>query len=229
MSDFKKWVLMIQPARMQGLIWQAVLKSQGISVIWESADANVLDNIEQLSQAGLALPNLLLVDVQLKAGHPYEICRWCRDRAVPINVILTDCSRTVITDYERRWATYQGAVDLLPAFQQENLVSDVAAAVRRVLEVLDEHPLNHGALISILLWMKRQIEAKDLALNPSNGKDSTPKRPPQSVLPLKPIPEAENPPGSNGAATNGTKPVVEPPKPPRNPKLSYRFSRHPKR
>lgn len=234
MADFKKWVLMIQPTRAQGLIWQAVLKSQGISVIWESADANVIENIEQLSQAGLALPDLLLIDIQLKAGNAYDICRWCHNRETPVKVILTDCSQTEITDYERRWAIYQGAVDFLPAFQRENLVSTVAAAVKRVLEVLDEHPLNHGALISILLSMKRQIEAKDISLSPTNGQVAKTKRPQQPEPPAKSKPVAESPQTLNGHATknghttNGKEPQPEPPKPPRNPKLSYRFGKYPK-
>jgi DNA-binding response OmpR family regulator len=226
MSDFKKLVLMVQPSRMQGLIWQAVLKSQGISVIWESSSTDLTESMEQLHQAGLTLPDLLLVDVGLKTGNAFDLCRWCREHQAEVKLILTDCSQNEITDYERRWAMYQGAIDLLPAFQRESLVSNVAEAVKRVLQVLDEHPLDNGALISILLSMKRQIEAKNITLSPQGGQVS-------KTEPL-PQPEPTSPKSVNNLlafnhrATNGGVPDPSRQKLPRNPKLSYRFGQYPK-
>lgn len=160
MADSQKLVLMVQPTRLQGLIWQTVLKSQQISVIWEAADSNLMENINLLQQAELTLPDLLLIDVKLPELNPYTFCRWCREQHPGVKVILTDNSQYEISRYERRWAIYQGAADLLPGFQRENLVSSVASSVKRVLEILDSHPLNNGALISVLLSMKRQLEAR---------------------------------------------------------------------
>jgi CheY-like chemotaxis protein len=160
MAEPQKLVLMVQPARLQGLIWQSVLKSQQISVIWESPETNLVDNINLLKEAELTLPDLLLVDVKAPNFNPYEFCRWCRENHPSVKVVLTDVSLKEISRYERRWAIYQGAADLLPGFQRENLVSSVASSVKRVLEVMDSYPLNNGALISVLLSMKRQLESR---------------------------------------------------------------------
>ncbi|MBW4518111.1 MAG: response regulator [Scytolyngbya sp. HA4215-MV1] len=160
MADSQKLVLMVQPTRLQGLIWQSVLKSQQISVIWETPDTNLIDNINLLKEAELTLPDLLLVDVKVPDFNPYEFCRWCRENHPSVKVVLTDVSVKEISRYERRWAIYQGAADLLPGFQRENLVSSVASSVKRVLEVMDSYPLNNGALISVLLSMKRQLESR---------------------------------------------------------------------
>jgi len=234
MADSKKLVLMVQPTKLQGLIWQAVLKSQGLSVIWESPDANVTESMEQLNQAGLTLPDLLLIDVRLKVTNAYDLCRWCRDHYSAVKVILTDCSRSDITDYERRWAIYQGATDFLPAFQRENLVSHVAAGVKRVLEVLDGHPLDNGALISILLTMKRQIEANDVVLSAVNEKlSAATSSPPPQATPRQPPTSANG--SANGSAssaqthTNGKTPPPDPQPAPSQSKLSYRFAKYPKK
>ena len=219
MTDLKKLVLMVQPAKMQGYIWQSVLKSQGLVVIWESPDANVTESMEQLHQAGLVLPDLLLIDVRLKAGNAYDLCRWCRDRQPHVKVILTDSSQAGITDYERRWAIYQGAIDFFPAFQRDSLVSAVAAATKRVLEALDGYPLDNGALISVLLSMKRQIEAKALSLAPTRHPTSQPQPQPLPTLklPEKPLPLDE-------PMVNGQK--LDASKTPTQRKLSYRFGQY---
>lgn len=223
MTDSQKLVLMIQSTKLQGAIWQAVLKSQKISVIWEAPDTDLLESIEQLQQAGLTLPDLLLIDVRLQQINPFELCRWCRDRYPALQVILTDTSQTEISQYERRWAVYQGAADLLPGFQRDNLVSSVATAVKRVLEVLDSHPLNNGALISVLLAMKRQLELSEAeAAKPKIDK----------VAKTEPIPvnekSAESKPSDRKGKVIPIKPLEQPTEAPApNPKLSYRFAKYP--
>lgn len=156
----QKLVLMVQPVRLQGLIWQAVLKSQQISVIWETPETNLAENLDQLKAAGLVLPDLLLVDMQNANLNPYAFCRWCREQYPQTKVVLTNSGQSEISLSERQWAVNQGASDLLPGFRQESLVSGVAIAVKRILEILDGHPFNNGALISVLLTIKRQLEEK---------------------------------------------------------------------
>lgn len=151
---------MVQMTRLQGLIWQTVLKSQQLSVIWETPDIDLFDSITQLQQAGLALPDLLLIDVRMDHFNPYAFCRWCQQNHPTVKVILTNPSQKEILPSERQWAVHQGASDFLPGFQLENLVSSVAFSVKRVLDILDSHPLNNGALISVLLSMKRQLDAR---------------------------------------------------------------------
>lgn len=163
MPDSQKIILMVQPSRLQGLIWQTVLKSQQLSVIWESPAADLAENLDQLKAAGLTLPDLLLVDMQVPDLNPYAFCRWCREQYPGLKLVLTNSSQTEISLSERQWAVNQGASDLLAGFQSDNLVSGVTSGVKRVLEILDGQPLNNGTLISVLLAMKRQLEARSAA------------------------------------------------------------------
>lgn len=160
MTDSQKLVLMIQPVKLQGLIWQAVLKSQGISVIWESSQVDFVDNVQQLKKAGLALPDAILVDVGIEGFNPYAFCRLCRDRYSEMQVILTNTARDDIHPSERQWAMYQGAADYLPAFQPDSLVTSVTQGVKSVLQAIDSAPLENGALVSVLFSIKRQIESR---------------------------------------------------------------------
>lgn len=160
MADLQKLVLMVQASRLQGLIWQSVLKSQQVSVIWESPDTNLTENLDQLKAAGLTLPDLLLIDMRSPNLNPYAFCRWCREQYPGLKIVLTNDVQEGISLSERQWAVNQGASDLLPAFRRANLVSGVAVAVKRVLEILDNHPFNNGALISVLLTMKRELDSR---------------------------------------------------------------------
>ena len=112
--DPRKLVLMIQPIKVQGTIWQAVLRSQQISVIWESPRANLIENLKQLRDAKLDLPDLLLIDVCLKTFNPFDFCRWCRERYPEVKIVLVDGGQKEVFHTERQWAMNQGAADLLP-------------------------------------------------------------------------------------------------------------------
>ncbi len=129
----------------------------------ESPDADLMDTISQISGAGLNLPDLLLVDVRIQNLNPYAFCRWCREKHPDLKIILTNGAQKEISQPERQWAVHQGAADLLPAFQPDNLATCVADSVRRVLEILEDHPLNNAALISVLLAMKRELDARRFA------------------------------------------------------------------
>lgn len=160
MTDAQKFVLMIQPNRLQGFIWKSILKSQNISVIWESPTTDLRDNLTQIKKAGLTLPHLLLLDSQCLGDNPYEFCRWCCACYPEVKLILTHNTQRDISIPERDWTIQQGASDLLAGFQRDNLVSSATAGVKRVLEVLEEPHLNDGALISILLKLRRELEAR---------------------------------------------------------------------
>jgi CheY-like chemotaxis protein len=159
MVESQKLVLLVQSTRIQGLIWQAVLRSQNLAVIWEFPDINLVENLNQLKAAGLALPNLLLIDVQIPNFNPYDFCRWCRQHHPEIKIILTHSSQPAISTSQRQWALHQGAAELFPGLQLDHLVSSVAAALARVLEVLAGPMLNGGTLIAVLMAVKRQMAA----------------------------------------------------------------------
>jgi CheY-like chemotaxis protein len=146
----RKNVLMIQPYREQGKIWQAILKSQQLSVIWEADDFPLLEAIENLKDSNLEIPHLFLLDLDIKAINAYAFCRWYRKQFFEGKIILTSGDRKEISDAERRWAISQGADDLLPGFRQASLVTGAVAGVNRILDVLGDLPLNQLDLIKTL-------------------------------------------------------------------------------
>ncbi|QYO64128.1 leucine-rich repeat domain-containing protein [Leptolyngbya sp. 7M] len=130
MADTRKLVLMIQPMSRQGALWQAILRSQGIAVIWEHPDVNLPDSFKHLKSAKVALPDLLLIDTRIQTLNAYSVCRWCRDHYPEVQVVLVNGAQKEITPSEREWAIFQGASDLLPRFQRDRLVSGAVTPLR---------------------------------------------------------------------------------------------------
>ncbi|MEO0826465.1 MAG: hypothetical protein AAFY67_12520 [Cyanobacteria bacterium J06642_9] len=150
-----KFVVLLFPLGLQGKIWQAILQSQGISVIWESPDIQFLQSIQHLQKTHATLPDLLLLDTRLQPLRPYALCRWCRDRAPELKVILCNGGQTQIITAEKQWAMAQGAAELMPRFQQDALISNAVVRIQPVLKLLDCPYLDHRALVSALLKIKR--------------------------------------------------------------------------
>jgi CheY-like chemotaxis protein len=184
--DSRKLVLMIQPIKVQGTIWQAVLRSQQISVIWESPRANLIENLKQLRDAKLDLPDLLLIDVCLKTFNPFDFCRWCREHYPEVKIVLVDGGQKEIFHTERQWAMNQGAADLLPEFQLDNLMPSVSTGLKQVLTVLGNHTFDNGSLVAVLLAIKREldIQRSNHSITP-NGTPTVPgiAMPPSSTFP----------------------------------------------
>lgn len=155
MVELPKFVIMVFPTGLQGAVWQKILRSQQVSVLWESPDVDLTASIRQLKAANFALPDLILIDTRLQTFNPYKICRWCRQNCSEIKIVLVNGAQKEILPAERQWALYQGASDLLPRFQREKLVSGAAIGVRRVLDLLNSSTLDSKALVSILLSVKR--------------------------------------------------------------------------
>jgi len=114
----------------------------------------------QIKQAGLTLPSLLLLDRRCLGENPYEFCRWCRTSYPEVKLILTHSTQREISPPERDWTIQQGAADLLPGFPRDNMVSSATAGIKRVLETLGEPQLNEGALIAVLLKLRRELELR---------------------------------------------------------------------
>ncbi len=164
MADFANFVLMIQPMSRQGTIWQSILRSQGISVIWEHPDVNLAESFRHLKSARVALPDLLLIDTRVQSLNPYSLCRWCRDRYPEVQIVLVNGAQKQISSSEREWALCQGAADLLPRFQHDQLVSGAVVRIRRILELLDRHTLDSGALVNALMGASREDRKKMMDL-----------------------------------------------------------------
>ncbi|HIK53599.1 MAG TPA: response regulator [Synechococcales cyanobacterium M55_K2018_004] len=150
-DQLPKFVLMVHPTGRQGAIWQAVLRSQKLSVLWESPDVDLPASLNHLADHHAKLPNLLLIDTRIQALNPYKLCRWGQQVFPDLKIVLVNGAQTVITPTEREWAKYQGAADLLAGFQPDRLVTGGVSKVQRVLELLEHQPLEQGALVAALL------------------------------------------------------------------------------
>lgn len=157
MDSPQKLALIVQSNRLQGLIWQALLRSQKLAVILEPANADLSDCISQIATAGLTLPDVILLDGEAAELNPYEFCRWCRDTFPSIQVFLTRCRDVQVSDTERRWAMQQGAKDFLDGFQRETLMSNGANNTKRILTSIDHPFLDEKTLLMVLLNVRRQL------------------------------------------------------------------------
>lgn len=151
MAEPQKFVIILFPLGLQGKIWTTILRSQNLSVIWESPDVALIDTLQQLQAQGQPLPDLLLVDTRLRGLNPYALCRWCRTHCPGLKVMLVNGAQDHVLPAERQWAASQGAVDLLPCLRRDSLISNAISGIREVLDVLGGEPLNQRALVSALL------------------------------------------------------------------------------
>lgn len=159
----QKLVFVVQSNQLQGLIWQALLKSQKLSVILESGESDLVDCIQQLAAAGLTLPDVILLDAEASGVNPYEFCRWCRSNYPDINLFLTRSRQAKLTDTEKRWAIHQGALDFLDGFHRDTLMINATENVKRILASLDYPFLDQKALISVLLTIRRRLDLSGTA------------------------------------------------------------------
>jgi len=150
MANLQKTVLMVQASERQKAIWYAALTSQTISVLQESANADLYQVVDQAKTVG-ELPDLLLLDTGITNLNPYKFCRFCYQQRLNLKIILTHGAQNEVTSAERRWAIYQKAQDLLPGLQQETLSEQAVARVSRVLEVLNCPPSKWELLAPVLL------------------------------------------------------------------------------
>lgn len=157
MDSPQKLAFVIQANRLQGLIWQALLKSQSLAVILEPSRTDLVDCIRQIAEAGLTLPDVIILDTEINDLNPYEFCRWCRQSFPRIEIFLTRTHRGPIAETERRWAMQQGATGFLHGFHRETLMSAAADSMRLILASLDAPFLNEKALLSVLLNIRRQM------------------------------------------------------------------------
>lgn len=150
MQERQKFVVIVFPLGLQGKIWATVLRSQGISVIWESHDVSLPQTLTTLKRQD-GLPDLLIVDTRLHNLQPYHLVRWTRDYCSELGVVLVNGAQTDIAPAERQWALLQGASDLLPRFKSASLVSSAVANLRKVLDLLNTMPLHQRSLVTALL------------------------------------------------------------------------------
>ncbi|OLP19307.1 hypothetical protein BST81_06000 [Leptolyngbya sp. 'hensonii'] len=200
---------MIQPSKRQGQIWQAALNSQKVSVIWEASDVDLSQMLSRIQETGFNPPDLLLIDVGVLSCNPYAFCRWCREHHPDQKIILTNVSQREISPPERQWAMYQGALDLLPGFQRETLLTGVTSALTRVLTAMDGQQLNQESLINVLFSITSlQHSSKPRNTPPPTENSSTGQETPVPAPPRKVIPnQLVQSPGQKPSAPDRIAPV----------------------
>jgi CheY-like chemotaxis protein len=153
----QKLAFVVQSNRLQGLMWQALLKSQKLAVILEPTSRDLADCISQIASAGLTLPDVIVLDAEAAELNPYEFCRWCRESFPKMQIFLTRCQQLRVSDTERRWAKQQGATDFLSGFDRDSLMSSATDNIKTILTSLDYPFLNEKALLTVLLNIRRQL------------------------------------------------------------------------
>lgn len=163
-----KNVLMVQASHLQGQVWKEALSSQGISLTWLNENIDLAQYLIKSIKSGQGLPDLLLLDMTVLKPNPYSFCRWCHNLHPDLKIILTSGTRTFVPASERKWATHQGAAELISAFDEGNIFSnviDVMAKVRIVLTALKWRPIAQGSLSSALLSIKPNLSTPTFSSN----------------------------------------------------------------
>ncbi|MFZ4674770.1 MAG: hypothetical protein ACOYM4_03580 [Nodosilinea sp.] len=96
MDEPQKLALIVQSNRLQGLMWQALLKSQKLAVILEPANGDLADCISQIATAGLTLPEIIVLDAEAAELRDVPLNK------VPGVLIAVGCIREAMHHWESR-------------------------------------------------------------------------------------------------------------------------------
>ncbi|MEO0376176.1 MAG: EAL domain-containing protein, partial [Cyanobacteria bacterium P01_A01_bin.17] len=133
-----KSVLLIQTSHTQGDIWQHLLTAQGIEVLWQMADIQVVPTLEQLKICEEHLPDLLILDLTTLEPNADVFLDWYRPHA-DLPLILTHAPEN---------KPEAGIKDLMPShlveivshFPDHDLLphqADITAKLKGALKLLD--------------------------------------------------------------------------------------------
>jgi pSer/pThr/pTyr-binding forkhead associated (FHA) protein len=144
--------LMIHASAVQGKIWQELLLSQGISILWDVPGAN-LQKIIGLQAAANLLPPLLIIDTQAIQEDLYGLSHWCRLQRLSVEILLIDSSRSQIPDSEQAYVKTLGFLDFLPALPVGTLCTHYQSILQNTINILTAFPaqaLNPDTLLTAL-------------------------------------------------------------------------------
>ncbi len=146
MAESQKKVLVIQLSEEQQRLWQMALGSQQLDVMSEPATSDIVQFLDQTKKDGRSLPNLLIMDIGITTANSTSlqarnVCRWCTDNQPDLKVILTNPREDQIKSVGLRWATRQGAIDLLPRLYKATVIADVTKVIQILGATLLEQPL----------------------------------------------------------------------------------------
>jgi pSer/pThr/pTyr-binding forkhead associated (FHA) protein len=150
-AQSNRQVLMVHASATQGKIWQEILLSQDIAVIWETPGVD-LKQLISLSTTSNTLPQLLIIDVRAVPKDVYTLSRWCRVQQIKVQILLIDSHGTEISESKQTQARARGFLGLYPAFSQKLLSrkSELAQQVWPVLKACGLMTLKDKALFKAL-------------------------------------------------------------------------------
>ncbi len=180
-SDLSKTILIAQYRAWQADLWQLVFESQGHHVLLEQPRAELIEVITARN------PDLVIVDMSTGTFNPYALCRSCRAESPGLPVILTHPPDRKIDPAEHRWATYQGAADVLPyLIQDPETIANTLASICQLAGW--STPLDRPSL--------------DLCLTQIGIFPEAPGSQPMDLVPLEPVELNTN--GSALVSSNGS-------------------------
>lgn len=150
-------VLVVQKSNYDQKIWRQILESQGLTAITESPQANFRDFIRHSSLSSETFPQLMILDMSIENLNPYEFCRWVQENYPSVKIILTNRDRKTISDIERRWATNQGAFELLPRFDEDNLTASLTNTIKLIWGALGKKDVQEEALVPIVEDLRQEL------------------------------------------------------------------------
>lgn len=168
-------VLMLQSSTVQGEVWQEILQTLNISVLWATSDNEFTNQID-LDAAANRLPKILLIDVRAYNGNPYYFCRWCHNKYPNVSIFLVDSGRGEISNLECQVAVKSGAKKLFSAIQNKDLRLNflkITNQVNDVLMTLGNEPIQEDTIAPIL----RMLEDRSNYESSTTVFSSTPKLP----------------------------------------------------
>jgi hypothetical protein len=159
-------VLMIQTSAIQGKIWQELLLSQKIGVRWEIPGINIKEMMS-LQSAANVLPPLIILDTQaFHQDELYGLCHWCRQQQLDVHLVLIDSKRYDIPEAEQAYSLQQGFLNFFPAFHPTQLLThtpQIRQRLQSMLQVFDQKPLKHAAMLSALKNLKQVLHKSSAA------------------------------------------------------------------
>jgi pSer/pThr/pTyr-binding forkhead associated (FHA) protein len=145
-------VLMLQDSTVQGEVWQEILQTLKISVLWATSDNEFANQID-LDAAANRLPKVLLIDVRAYNGNPYYFCRWCHNKYPNVSIFLIDSGREEISNLECQVAVKSGAKKIFSSIQNKDLRLNslkITNQVNDVLIALGNEPIEKDTISPIL-------------------------------------------------------------------------------
>ena len=165
--------LMVHGSAVQGKIWQEILLSQDITVMWEIPGVD-LQQLIGLRSAAHTLPHLLIIDIRAVSSEIFSFSRWCRSQQIKVQILLIDSRCTEVAKAERSLAKSKGFLDLCPAFSHRLLTrkSEIAQQVQLLMRSLGNTQFKYSELFRSLESLDPTLrKTSRLAADPSAGYD----------------------------------------------------------